>query len=125
MIGLKFECQVAVCINVHLHGFDVFGEELISFRGCHFHASDFQCFVEHVIYIESDSIIDVLIHSFEDRAMLHIFCVTGIEVIDVAVEYTCVHESVLEVGAATISLYHYQESRIGERFNKPPEVRVA
>ena len=79
MIGLKFECQVAVCINVHLHGFDVFGEELISFRGCHFHASDFQCFVEHVILTQNFKAKFVMTITYDDGTTATFEVETGLK----------------------------------------------
>ena len=51
-----------------------------------------------------------MIHLFEQCADLNILCIAGVEVINVAIEYTGIDKCVLQIRSAVFALYQDKEA---------------
>ena len=92
--------------------------------GGHGQPCDPQRLREHFVDVQIDGFPQVGIHLLKEGVHLHVLRVAGVEIVDVAVEDSLLHQGPFHVRAAFFPLRHHQEPGGGQGGDQPKIVRI-
>ena len=95
LFSFELQDDIAAFGDLHLHRFHILGNELLLFRRTHLNSCGIDSCIQHFKYIQANRIVDIPVHFLEKCALLDIFGISRVEIIDVAIEDSGICECVL------------------------------